>query len=270
MRSLENGLYDLGRLDRFAAGDTWVHRLDPRAKVMVTGVYLVCVVSFGKYALAPLFPFLLFPVAMAAAGGVPLGFLARKVVTVAPFALLVGAFNPLVDRTPILWVAGVSVAAGWVSFASIMLRFVATTLAALVLVATTGMTGVGSALERLGVPRVLATQLLLMYRYLFVLGAQTMRMARARALRSFGGRGMGLGAYVNIVGHLLVRSFARAHRIYQAMLGRGFDGRIRSLGRLRFTGADAAFVIGWSAAFVALRTYDVSTMLGRTLMELVA
>jgi cobalt/nickel transport system permease protein len=130
MPSLESGLYDLGRLDRLADSDTWVHRLDPRAKVIVTGVYLVCVVSFGKYALAPLVPFLLFPVAMAAAGGIPLGFLMRKVVAVAPFALVGGAFNPLIDRAPVLSVAGVGIAAGWISFASILLRFVATSTSA--------------------------------------------------------------------------------------------------------------------------------------------
>ncbi|NTV76320.1 MAG: hypothetical protein HGA66_19220, partial [Holophaga sp.] len=73
----------------------------------------------------------------------------------------------------------------WISFLSILLRFALTTMAALVLIATTSFTGICAALERLGMPDVLATQLLLLYRYLLVLGEETMRMARARALRLF-------------------------------------------------------------------------------------
>jgi cobalt/nickel transport system permease protein len=208
-------------------------------------------------------PFLLFPVWTLASAGLPASFLIRKLVAVAPFALLVGLFNPLMDRTVIAEIAGVGIAGGWVSFGSIMLRFFLTTLAALTLVATTSMSGVCAALGRLGLPDVLATQLLLLYRYIFVLGEETMRMARARSLRSVGRRGTRMRVYVNMVGHLLLRTYARAERVYQAMLARGFDGRVRPLRHRRFAGGDAAYVLGWSAAFVALRLYDVPMALGR-------
>ena len=268
MPSLENGLYDLGRLDRLASLDTPVHRLDPRAKVATTFVFLVCVVSFGKYELLPMLPFLAFPVFMAAEGDLPVGFLLRKIAAVAPFALFVGIFNPLLDRAVVTEIAGIGVPGGWVSFASIMLRFLLTAGAALTLVATTGMSGVCAALERLGLPDVLATQLLLLYRYIFVLGEEAMRMARARSLRSVGKRGMGLRVYVNMLGHLLLRTYAHAQRLYQAMLARGFDGRVRVLRRLRFGGRDAAFLLGWSAAFVLFRLVNVPLLLGGLLTEL--
>jgi cobalt/nickel transport system permease protein len=266
MASLEEGVYDLGRLDRLAYLDTPVHRLDPRAKVMTTIVYLLCVVSFGKYEVLPMVPFLLYPVFTAAEGGLPFGFLLRKIVAVAPFAVFVGLFNPLLDRAVIAEVAGVGISAGWVSFASILARFFLTTIAALTLVATTGMGGVCSALERLGLPDVLATQTLLLYRYIFVLGGETMRMARARALRSLGNRGMGMRVYVNMLGHLLLRTYARATRVYQAMLARGFDGRVRVTRTLRFTLRDAVYTVGWSVAFAVFRLYDVPLVLGRLLM----
>ncbi|MBE0417029.1 MAG: cobalt ECF transporter T component CbiQ, partial [Coriobacteriia bacterium] len=97
MSALEEGLYDLGRLDRLAYKDTPVHRLDPRAKVFTTLVFLVCVVSFGTYDLLAMLPFLLFPVVLAAEADLPLGFLMRKLLAVAPFAIFVGIFNPLLD-----------------------------------------------------------------------------------------------------------------------------------------------------------------------------
>lgn len=265
MPSLEEGLYDLGRLDRLSYRDTPIHRIDPRAKVITTFVFLVCVVSFDRYELLAMVPFVLFPVVLIAAGDLPSGFLLRKLVAVAPFALLVGMFNPLLDREVIGEIAGVAFSGGWVSYASIMMRFLLTTLAALVLIATTSFTGVCMALARMRVPDVLVMQLLFLYRYLFVLGGETMRMARARALRSFGSRGMGIAVYAQILGHLLLRTYARAQRIYRAMLSRAFDGEVRMLGTLRFGIRDAAFVAGWSGLFVAMRIVNVPLLLGRAM-----
>lgn len=270
MSKLEEGLYDLGRLDRLAFLDTPVHRLDPRAKVVTTLVYLVCVVSFGKYDVLPMLPFVLYPVVLAADGALPLGFLARKLIAVAPFAVLVGIFNPALDREVLLHLGSLGISGGWVSFVSILVRFFLTTIAALVLIATTSFSGVCVGLRRLGVPDVMVTQLLLLYRYIFVLGEETMRMARARALRSFDDRGMGLAVYGQILGHLLLRTYARAGRLYQAMLARGFDGEVRIVRALRFTWRDVAFTFGWSALFVVMRVYNVPLLLGRFMTGLIS
>jgi cobalt/nickel transport system permease protein len=260
--TLEEGIYDLGRLDRLSFGDTPVHRLDPRAKVITTLVFLVCVVSFGPYQLLEMLPFVLFPVALVAEADLPAGFLLRKVLAVAPFALVVGAFNPLLDRETFVTIGNVAISGGWVSYFSILMRFFLTTTAALVLIATTSFAGVCRALGRLGLPDVLVTQLLLLYRYIFVLGGETMRMARARALRSFGKRGMGMGVYTQILGHLLLRTYARARRVYEAMLARAFDGEVRLEGVLRFTTRDTVFVLGWSAAFVFFRLVNIPLLIG--------
>lgn len=263
MSALQEGLYDLGRLDRLSYKDTPVHRLDPRAKVFTTLVFIVCVVSFGKYDLVPMLPFVVFPVVMAAEGDLPVGFVLRKLLAVAPFALLVGVFNPLLDREVLVQIGGLGISGGWISYASIIARFFLTTFTALILIATTSFAGVCMALGRLGVPDVLVTQLLLLYRYIFVLGEETMRMARARALRSFGTKGMELRAYVQILGHLLLRTYARAERVYRAMLGRSFDGQVRIARALRFEVRDAVFVLGWSAVFVTFRLVNVPLEIGR-------
>lgn len=270
MPSLEDGLYDLGRLDQLAYQDSSVHRLDPRAKVVTTLVFLVCVVSFGKYELLPMVPFAIYPVVTAADADLPFGFLSRKLIAVAPFAILVGIFNPLLDPTAQVQVGQFVISGGWISFASILLRFFLTTIAALVLIATTSFNGVCLGLERLGLPDVLASQLLFLYRYIFVLGEETMRMARARAMRSFGRRGMGLGVYSQILGHLLLRTYARAQRIYQAMLARAFDGQIRTTRELRFTRHDVVYMLGWSATFLAFRLVNVPLLIGTLVTELIS
>ncbi len=262
MSTVATGLSTLGRLDGLARQDTAIHRVDPRAKVVTTFVFIVCVVSFDRYEVLALLPFVLFPVVLASEGALPLGFLARILLVVSPFALLVGAFNPWFDREIVTQIGGLEVSGGWVSYASIVLRFLLTTAAALVLTATTSFNGVCLALEKLRVPDVFVTQLLLLYRYIFVLGEESLRMAQARRLRAFGRRGMGLRVYTQMLGQLLLRTVARAQRIYLAMKCRGFDGRVRMARRLHFGAADLVFTLGWSAAFVLFRAVDVPQWLG--------
>jgi cobalt/nickel transport system permease protein len=266
--SVAVGLSTIDRLDRLARQDTAIHRVDPRAKVLVTAVFIVCVVSFGRYDVLGLLPFVLFPVVMASMGGVPLGFLAQLLLMVSPFALFVGAFNPLIDRDVVAHVGGLAIAGGWVSYATIVLRFLLTTAAALLLTATTSFNGACVALEKLGVPNAFVTQLLLLYRYIFVLGDEAQRVAQARRLRSFGRRGMGLHVHGQMLGQLLLRTVARAQRIHAAMKCRGFDGQVRLARRLHFRAADVLFLLGWSIAFLLFRLVDVSMLIGRLVTEL--
>ena len=265
MSSVAAGLSALDRLDRLARLDTPVHRVDPRAKVVTTLVFVVCVVSSGKYDLLGLLPFALFPVVLATEGGLPLRFLGRLLLIASPFALVMGAFNPIFDREVVAYIGSVPVTGGWVSYASIVARFLLTVASALVLTATTGFTGVCLALEKLKVPEALVTQLLLLYRYIFVLGDEAHRMGQARRLRSFGRRGMGWRVYGQMLGQLLLRTFARAQRIYLAMKCRGFDGEIRVGRPLHFGAADLAFTLAWSAAFVLFRLVNVPLALGHLL-----
>lgn len=267
MAKIESAFFDIGTLDTLADRDTPIHRLDPRAKLLTTLVFIVTVASFDPYEIAGLLPFFLYPVVLIAVGDLPTGYLLRKLLLVAPFALFIGIFNPLLDREILFRIGPVAVSGGCVSFCSILLRFTLTIGAALILIATTSFPGVCMALERLGTPRVFAVQLLFLYRYIFVLIDEALRMARARELRSFHGRGMGMKIFGDLIGQLLLRTLARAQRIHLAMLCRGFDGEIRLLRPLGIGRPEIVFTLGWSAAFILLRLYNVPRLLGRMLTE---
>lgn len=270
MARIETSLFDIGAFDLLAREDTAVHRLDPRAKLVTTLVFVVTVVSFGKYEVSALVPFCLFPVVMAARAGIPAGFLARRLLLAAPFVLGVGLFNPFFDREVLFHFGPLGISGGWVSLTSLLLRFALTVGAALVLLATTGFTGICLALERLGTPRPLVLQLLFLHRYLFVLVEEGLRLSRARALRSFDGRGTGVRVFGHLAGQLLLRSIDRAQRIHRAMLGRAFAGEIRRLQPLRFGRADLLFTGGCCAAFLLLRFWNLPQAAGRFLAELLS
>ena len=169
MGNIESALLNLGYLETLSYQDTPLHRLDPRVKLLTTLVFIIAVVSFGKYEITGLLPFIIFPVVLVAVGNLPPGYLAKKILLAAPFAFFIGIFNPLLDRTVLLHLGPLGISGGWVSFASIMLRFVLTVSAAFILIAGTGLNAVCLALEKLGAPNSFAVQLLFLYRYIFVL-----------------------------------------------------------------------------------------------------
>jgi|GEM_PF-4410646 len=120
------GLLDLGKMDELGRMDTPAHRIDARAKVLVTSVFICVVMSFPRHEISSLAPFLLYPVALTSLGRIPLRYIGRKMIIAAPFALIIGIFNPIVDRQPVAAIGPFVITSGWVSFASIMLRFVLT------------------------------------------------------------------------------------------------------------------------------------------------
>jgi cobalt/nickel transport system permease protein len=270
MLKIDQNLFDIGRMDTLAMGDSPLHRLDPRAKLITTLVFIATVVSMGKYELSALIPFFIFPLVQIAAGGLPLSYLLRKVMIVAPFALFIGIFNPLLDREVLLQFGNLHISGGWVSYLSILLRFTLTVTAALTLIALTGFNAVCLALEKLGAPLPFVVQMLFLYRYIFVLTDEAARLVRARSLRSFESKGMGFSPFASMVGHLLLRTLDRAQRIHLAMQCRGFEGQIPILRSMRFGFRELRHVILWILLFALLRSYNLPMKLGLWITELFA
>lgn len=253
---------DIARMDDLARLDTPLHRVDARAKAIVTLAFVAVVMSFPSHDLSALTPLLLYPVALIGLGRIPPGAIARKLLVAAPFVLFVGIFNPLLDREPAARVGPVVISGGWLSFASIMFRFVLTVGAALAMIACTGMYRLGAGLERLAVPRVFVVQMLFLHRYLFVVSDEAFRILRGVHLRGGSARSLSLRVYGSLVGQLLLRSMDRADRIYRAMVARGFDGQVRLMRQPTFRWTDAAFVAGWLGFFVAARVWNLADALG--------
>ena len=90
MKSIDAQFVDIGVMDRLAAGDSPMHRLDPRAKLLTTILFICTVVSFGKYEISALVPFSLYPLCMIVLGNLPVHHLLRRMILVAPFALFAG------------------------------------------------------------------------------------------------------------------------------------------------------------------------------------
>jgi len=270
MSFLEQSALDIRNLDIIARDTTWVHRLDPRTKLITTLIFIITVVSVDKYAITQLIPFVIYPLTLVTLGNMPIGYILKKICLVAPFAIILGAFNPFIDRTALIYIGSFGISGGWVSFGSLMIRFGLTIGTALVLVGITSFNGICLALEKLGVPKVFVTQLLFLYRYLFVLLDEAVRMSRARVLRTIGASGPGLRTFGSMAGHLLLRAARRAERIHLAMLCRGFDGHVRLMTNTSFGTRDLVFIAGWSSLFLFFRLHNLPEIIGTGFLRLVS
>ncbi|MBF0572411.1 MAG: cobalt ECF transporter T component CbiQ [Desulfamplus sp.] len=281
MGNLQNNLFDIFYMDTLACSKTWIHSLDPRAKVLTTLLFVGIVVSLGKYEISILIPFLLYPVMMITWANLPVIYLIKKIIILMPFAFFIGIFNPLIDKdiilkinlvdiTNFITIMGfqnstgiIEISGGWLSFFSIMIRFSLTVSAALILICTTGFDSVCLALQKFRVPSPFIVQLMFLYRYMFVLIDEASRMARARSLRTFDSDSkMKFSLFVPMIGQLLLRTLDRAQRIHLAMCCRGFDGHIQMFRKMNFGVSEVLFILGWSSVFIICRLYNIPFNLG--------
>ena len=262
MTTIEERFHSLGRLDELARGDSPVHRLDARIKIILTLAFIVLVTSNDRYAVGRLLPFAAFPVLLGAAAGLPSGFILKRLLITSPFAVLVGIFNPVFDTNVLLVLGDLSISGGWISFVSILTRFMLCMSAALILVATTGFYRICASLQQLKAPAVLTVQLLLLYRYLFLLVGEAIRLMRARQLRSYKKRGSGIKSTGALISSLLTRTLTRAKRIHNSMRARGFNFELPFASNRRMRGSDFLVLATILPALVSLRVFDLAGALG--------
>lgn len=261
MSDIEAKLSGLASLERIAGGDSAVHRLHPMVKLLSAATYLVAVVSFDRYAFGRLVPYVFYPAVLMAAAGVPHAALLRRAAVALPFCLFAGVSNVVFDRAPLLYLAGVPVSGGVVSLLTILFRAYLCVMAALLLVSTTPFTELSAELRRLRVPGILVTVFEMTYRYIGALLSEALSMYTAYALRGPKGKGVALRDAGSFVGHLLLKSFDRAERVYAAMKCRGYSLAHTFRERRGATPADALFLCAVCGASVLLRLVDVPALL---------
>jgi cobalt/nickel transport system permease protein len=116
------------------------------------------------------------------------------------------------------------------------------------------------AMRAVKIPRLIVSLFALMWRYMFVLVDEAIRLIRARAARSGAIEGMKPGGSIawrakvtgGMAGNLFVRSLDRGDRIYAAMAARGYDGEIRSFPLPPLTSANWITLLGSLALLIGL------------------
>jgi len=261
MTNIINSLYNLRILDDLAKKETFIHKLHPLVKLLTTFVYLTMVVSFGRYEVSSLLPFVFYPVLIFAFGELPVAPILKRVLMVEPFIIGIGILNPLFDQYVVV-IGEMTISRGWVTFLSILIKSSLTVTVSILLIATTGMDRLPAAFRMLKIPKIFVLQLLLTYRYISVLLEEISRMVRAYSLRAPGQKGIHRSVWGSFAGQLIIRTFDRAQRVYQSMKLRGFTGEYNTgdVEKLHFK--DLVYLVGWSLFFIIARFYNIPILLG--------
>ena len=237
--------------DRYHHGQSPLHSLDPRVKVIVTIAFILsnALLPDGAWiAFALAWVFVIFANVIS---GLGLGFTFKRSFIALPFALaaITALFSipgkPVTSFQFLMWNLTIT-DAGMLRFISIVVRSWLSVQMAILLVAVTEFPKIIHALTHLRVPAIITMIISFLYRYLFVLTDEVMRMLRARQSRSAAAAGVRSGGNVawraqiagHMAGQLCLRSYERSDRIYNAMLSRGYKGELMTIHPHHYHGSD--------------------------------
>ena len=251
-------------IDQYSDRDSFIHRLDPRTKFITTLLFILAVAltlpnTWPAFAL-----YLVIIATLILVSKVPVFYILKRSLVIMPFVVLIAIFIPFFKQGEVagsynIWLWQVTVTySGLQVLINIVIKAWLSILGLIWLTSTTKLTNLLHGLEQLRMPRVLVMILSFMYRYLFILVDETMRMRQARDSRNFGGKRLWqIRTIGNMVGTLFIRSYERGERVYAAMVARGFDGQSQTLNHLNFRLADAYFGISCNSILILVSVFGL-------------
>ena len=219
---MKNKILELYALEQLAAGSTNIHRLHPLVKLLSTAVFIITVISFNRYAMGRIIPFILYPALLMALSEIPYSMLLKRFLIALPFCLFAGISNVIFDRAAVFEIDGVILSGGVLSLIVILFRTYLCVMAVLILVSVTPLSELTREMRRLKIPHIFIVMFEMTYRYIGVLLNEAHSMNMAYSLRSSGRKGIEMRDMGSFTGQLLIRSFDRADRVYNAMKCRGY------------------------------------------------
>ncbi|MBW1914450.1 MAG: cobalt ECF transporter T component CbiQ [Deltaproteobacteria bacterium] len=239
----------------FTHGNSIIHRLDPRVRVVVAGLYSVLVAfsdRFPALATALLIALILVPFAM-----LPFKKIVSRLLIVNIMILLVWILVPFTFKGEPFFNIGplVITKEGIIQAGLITVKSNSIILVLMTLVATMPVFTMGRTMRYLHVPAKIVHLFLFTYRYIHAIHREYSRQVNAIKIRGFqpGTNAHTYRTYAYMVGMLLVRSHDRAERVRAAMLCRGFKGEFYDMVEFSFRPFDliammlmilAVFIIG--------------------------
>jgi cobalt/nickel transport system permease protein len=240
-------------IEEFALGNSWVHDLDPRAKILVTLIFSV-VVALNQHPAGTALSLIL-PVALIAAARLSIKKVLVRLAIVNGFIAFIWLFLPFTTPGETIYTVGpLSVQREGVNAAILItLKSNSIILMVIALLGTSQIFTLVHALSHLWIPDKLVHLFFFCFRYIHVIHEEYHRLSNAMKIRGFKPRTNvhTYRAYAYLVGMLLVRSFDRSKRIMQAMKCRGFKGRFYILHHYQMKNSDYALA-GSSLVFSAL------------------
>lgn len=227
-------------LDEYSQIDSFIHRLDPRIKLITSIMFILFVIFTRPASFITFSLYALLIACLVVLSRVPVKFVLMRSLTIIPFVLMIAAFN--INHR------------GWIMFWNVLIKSYLSVICMTLLMATTRFADLLKALGKLRLPGLITMILSFMYRYIFVVQDELMKMIQAKESRSVGGAlWLHIKTYANMLGILFVRAYERAESVYLAMCSRGFAGQIQTIGNFSIGKKDLFFLVLITVLLVAIK-----------------
>jgi cobalt/nickel transport system permease protein len=252
-------------LDPYRDRQSTIHALDPRVKFVFTLAFVLTMALLPVGAWPVYVLMLTLSLSITVLSELGLKYVLKRSLLAIPFVLaavplLFTVPGPVVLTIPIGSLSLTITSSGLERLLSIMFKSWVSVQVAIVFAAATPFPDMLLAMRAVRVPRLIVSLFGLMWRYMFVMVDEAIRLLRARASRSGAIEGQKSGGSIawrakvtgGMAGNLFIRSIDRGERIYDAMAARGYDGEIRSFPLPPLTSASWITLLGGLALLIAL------------------
>ena len=201
-------------LDRYSDLESPLHHLDARLKVAAAAILVCCIATLPPERLYALFAFIAFILALWTTAGLPIRFLAKRILILLPFIAIIAL--------PAVLGAGAHAGLAGAAAIGVMLRAAAAIAAFSLLTSTTPFPKLIAALEWFRLPDIIISIASFIYRFIYILIDEFERLELGRRSREMSrNTRLAWKARAWMVGSFLIRSMERAERVHMAMLARG-------------------------------------------------
>jgi len=239
-----------------AAPPTFLERLDARVKLLLALVWAICIVTIPRGRYLPFGVYAAILIVLLVGNRGLAGKFARRLLPALPALALVCVVLPFFSHGEPVWRWGVlTVTRAGLQTAARVGAAATLCVGAVALVwASTSQDALLVGLRGLGLPSLFVGTLGFMLRYLEVLRPELHRLTDARAARAVGQVGPGrLRSGANVLGALFLRAQERAEHVGEAMVARGYAGRLRTFQHSHFHLRDVVVGIGFPVVVIAVR-----------------
>jgi cobalt/nickel transport system permease protein len=252
-------------LDPYRPRQSLIHALDPRVKLIFTLAFVLTMALLPVGAWPVYVLMLTLSLSIIVLSELGLKYVLKRSLLAIPFVL---AAVPLLFTVPGPALLTISIgslsltitSAGLERLLSIMFKSWVSVQVAIVFAAATPFPDMLLAMRAVKVPRLIVSLFGFMWRYMFVMVDEAIRLLRARSSRSGAIEGRKSGGSLiwratvtgGMAGSLFIRSLDRGDRIYAAMAARGYDGEIRSFPLPPLTSASWLTLLGGLVVLIAL------------------
>ncbi|MCC3145492.1 cobalt ECF transporter T component CbiQ [Halanaerobium sp. Z-7514] len=233
--------------ESFASGNSILHQIDPRIKLIIIFLYaLIIAVSSSILMLGQA---LFLSIVLLSIARLEFKKVLKRIILVNIFTGSVWLFIPFSYKgEAILHIGPLTASLEGIYYAlTISLRANSIMLAVIALLATSKVTDLLQALNYFKFSKKMIYLAYFLYRYLFVLKKELTKLIRSAKARGLENKSCfkTYTGYCYLIAMLLIKSYDRSERVYQAMMARGFNNKIYIKQDFDLKASDLTFLVGF-------------------------